>query len=208
MDHPYDNTCWCSDCYLTCQICRRRDLVDVEDEHFGLRCATCPFPRLYGHTSFFNIPKINYEGCQSFHVPSLGQYGPDLKDDDPEVISGRYVAGEKRYRMSTEIYHFCLSSPEAIHLQGQREWGRTNHRRTLEPPEVQWEGGHTYRTWNVCKDCRELVQKSIRRYGYRLFKEYELREKEYYYQRAALREGGQILTDIKRLLKEKKKMQL
>jgi hypothetical protein len=172
------------------------------EEHFGLRCGTCPFPKEYGPPSFTNETPY---GCQRFWVDTLEKCGPDYKDDDPEVIDGVYFSGEPRNRRSEKIYRFCLSAPEAERLQGKRVWGRTNHRRVWEPPEVEWEYGHDYRTWEVCEDCQVPVYKSIRRYEDRLEKERCRREKEYYYQLDGLREGRKILTDIKRLLKEKKK---
>jgi hypothetical protein len=194
-----------------CQICHRHSCGNpdcdssigyVPGEHFGLRCGTCPFPKEHGPPSFST--RTPY-GCQWFVIPTRKQCGPDYKDDDPEVIAGVYIAGEHRTRPSDTIDHFCLSAPEAVQLQGERVYGRTNHRRTHDPPEVEWESGHVYRTWDVCEDCQAPVYKSIRRYEDRLEKERCRREKEHYYQLDGLREGRKILADVKRLLKEKKK---
>ena len=193
-----------------CQICNGHACANpdcgssigyADKEHFGLRCGTWPSSREAGPPFFF----VRFQGCQSLWVPTREQCGPDYKDDDPEVIEGVYFSGELRTRRSTKIYRFCLSAPEAFQLQGKRVWGRTNHRRVWEPPEVEWEYGHDYRTWKVCEDCQVPVYKSIRRYEDRLEKESCRREKEHHYQLDGLREGRKILTDIKRLLKEKKK---
>jgi hypothetical protein len=198
--------------FTICQICNGHfchgspqcpgSILDVYEEHFGLRCGTCPFPKEYGPPDFFTSTPY---GCQSFMSSTREQCGPDYKDDDPEVISGVYIAGEHRTRPWDKTYRFCLSAPEAERLQGKRVWGRTNHRRTYDPPEVEWESGHVYRTWDVCEDCQAPVYKSIRRYEDRLEKERCRREKEHYYQLDGLREGRKILADVKRLLKEKKK---
>ena len=192
-----------------CQICNGHHCGNPDcdssigyasDEHFGLRCDTCPMPREPGPPDFW----IDFKGCQAFFVETVEQCGPDYKDDDPEVLRGTYCAGEPRIQSSTDIYHFCMSTPESAHLRGKRVYGRTNHRRTYEPPHVEWESGHVYRTWDVCEDCKVPVYKSIRRYDDRLRKESYRREKEYHYQLSELRKGRKILADVKRLLKEKK----
>jgi hypothetical protein len=134
------------------------------------------------------------------------RYGPDYKEGDPEVVDGRYDAGEHRGRINKHSVYFCESDGEAWLRNGETIWGRHSKREARYAfDEVKFRRGHTPIKWDVCEPCQKPVYKSIRRYGDRLFKEYELRQKEYNYQRKGLREGQKILTDVKRLLKEKKK---
>ena len=218
-DHRPGRACRCAGrcnhseyTFTICQICNGHYCVNPDcdssigyagEEHFGLRCDTCPYERETGGRGVFRF-LIRFQGCQSFFEKTWEQHG-HYKDDDPEVLRGSYDAGEKRIVRLEKIYNFCMSAPEALQLQGQRIWGRTNHHRAYEPPTVKWEYGHVYRTWEVCEDCQVPVYKSIRRYKERLEKESQRREKEYYYQLDALNEGKKILTAVKHLLKEKKK---
>mgnify|MGYP003648097294 CR=1 FL=1 len=191
-----------------CQICHRHScgnpdcdssIEDVDGEHFGLRCATCE------SQSWMMFYKTIH-ACQHIERPLYERYGPDYKEGDPEVVGGRYSAGEHRYRNDKRSLYFCESDGTAWSLNGETIWGRHSKREAKYRGEmVRFRPGHTPIKWDVCKPCQKPVYKSIRRYKDRLFKEYELRGKEYRYQRAGLREGRKILTAVKRLLKEKGK---
>jgi hypothetical protein len=192
-----------------CQVCNRHSCgnpdcdssIDVDEEHFGLRCATC----WYGPPDPPMFYKIIH-ACQNTEMRILERYGPDYKEGDPEVVDGRCYAGEHRYRRDKRSEYFCESSWEAWSRNGETIWGRHSKRETsYEWNMVRFRTGNTPITWDVCEDCKKPVYKSIRRYEDRLFKEYRLREKEYYYQISGLCKGKKILTAIKRLLKEKKK---
>ena len=193
-----------------CQICHRHScgnpdcdssIGHVRGEHFGLRCATCwrgqPEPPTFYKT---------ITACQYIERTFRERYGPDYKEGDPEVVDGRYYAGEHRHRNDKRSLYFCESDGTAWSLNGETIWGRHSKREAKYSFDlVRFRPGHTPITWDVCETCQKPVYKSIRRYGERLFKEYELRGKEYNYQREGLREGRKILTAVKRLLKEKGK---
>ena len=190
-----------------CQICNGHSCanpdcdssIDVGEEHFGLRCATCwkgpPDPPL-----FYKL----IHACQHIERTDLERYGPDYKEGDPEVVDGRYDAGEHRYRNTKHYEYFCESSGEAWQRTGQTVWGPHSKREAKWHWDVvRYRSGHTPITWDVCEDCQQPVYKSIRRYRDRLYKEYELRKKEYYLQRGALRTGAETLRDIKRYLRNR-----
>ena len=191
-----------------CQVCNRHSCgnpdcdssIYVDEEHFGLRCATC----WYGPPNPPTFYKVIH-ACQHTEMAFYERYGPDYKEGDPEVVDGRYVAGEPRVHFPKRSVYFCESDGTAWSLNGETIWGRHSKREAQFWSDlVRFRPGHTPITWDVCEPCKKPVYKSIRRYEERLFKEYELREKEYNYQRKGLREGRKILTAVKRLLKEKK----
>ena len=192
-----------------CQICNRHTCSNpdcnssidsyIDSEHFGLRCATCwkgqPDPPMF-------YKSIN--ACQHIERTFRERYGPDYKEGDPEVVDGRYDAGEQRDRNTKHDEYFCESSWDARWRDGETVWGPYSKREAKWPWDVvRYQPGHTPITWDVCEDCQQPVYKSIRRYENRLHKEYELREKEYYLQREALRTGAETLRDIKRHLRNR-----
>jgi len=194
---------------ITCQICTRHSCSNpdcdssidsyIDSEHFGVRCATCWISRADPPLFYTSI-----NACERIERTFRERYGPDYKDDDPEVESGLYEAGEHRYRSNKRSEYFCESSWEAWSRNGETVWGPYSKRVARWASDtVRFRPGNTPITWYVCDACKEPVYKSIRRYTERLYKEYKLREKEYYLQRAALRMGGETLREIKRHLKNR-----
>ena len=192
-----------------CQICNRHSCsnpdcdpsVDsyIDSEHFGLRCATCWMGK---PTPPFFLKLIR--ACQNIERSQLKLSGPDYKEGDPEVVDGLQDVGDHRYKYAKRYEYFCASSSEARRRDGETVWGPHSKREAkYVSDEVTYESGHTPITWDVCEDCQTPVYKSIRRYEHRLHKEYELREKEYYLQREALRTGAETLRSIKRHLRNR-----
>ena len=198
-----------------CQICNGHACADPDcdssvegfshSEHFGLRCATCWEPPYEKIGALF---QRNFTGCELIENQSYERSGPDYKEGDPEVEPdyGNYV-GEHRMGVVERIIHFCASSSEAQMLDGQPHFRRHGRKHSIWPETwgtVQWRSGNTPTEWDVCDTCKQTVYKSIRRYEERLEKDFELREKEYDLQHAALIKGAKTLRDIRRYLKDKK----